>query len=496
MRENMKNRSKIHTQKKKVSTAVVTVLITALMLTACAADTSSDKGTQDGADISTEAGSETVSGADTDTSSDKSSQEDAKMNTEANNEYLDIMDPGIFDTPVPALRDAVCADMGDDFIMGSEATGPDIGDDKLMELIETHFNALTLGNELKPDSIFGYSNDRCPGTEETTLNGEKLTVPVTDFTRAEKYLNYIKEYNSSHPEAPISVRGHVLVWHSQTPEWFFHEDYDAKKPYVTPEEMNKRQEWYIKTVLEHFTGEGSEYADLFYGWDVVNEAVSDGTGTYRNADEGSSWWAVYQSNEFITGAFRYANKYAPADLKLYYNDYNETQTRKLNGILELLRAVKEADGTRIDGMGMQGHYNASDFTGTSFKLAAKQYGEIVDEVMLTELDLKSSSIYDGTDKTLNREYFLQAAKYRELYDAVKELKADGTNISGIVFWGAVDKYSWLQAFTGVGGGVTDGSPQCPLPFDDDYRPKPAFYAFADQTKLDRLIEINKQNMSR
>ena len=28
------------------------------------------------------------------------------------------------------------------------------------------------------------------------------------------------------------VRGHVLVWHSQTPEWFFHVDYDKNKDYV------------------------------------------------------------------------------------------------------------------------------------------------------------------------------------------------------------------------------------------------------------------------
>lgn len=46
--------------------------------------------------------------------------------------------------------------------------------------------------------------------------------------------------------------------------------------------MTLRHEWYIKTMAEHYMGENSKYKDMFYGWDVVNEAISDGRGTYRN----------------------------------------------------------------------------------------------------------------------------------------------------------------------------------------------------------------------
>ena len=76
--------------------------------------------------------------------------------------------------------------------------------------------------------------------------------------------------------------------------------------------MNKRLEWYIKSVLEYYTADDSKYKDLFYGWDVVNEAISDSTATYRTDEEPgqdqlsdsthgskSSWWKVYGSNEFI-----------------------------------------------------------------------------------------------------------------------------------------------------------------------------------------------------
>ena len=135
-------------------------------------------------------------------------------------------------------------------------------------------------------------------------------------------------------------------------------------------------------------------------------------------------------------------------------------------------------------MGMQGHYDIDYPTADAFKDAARKYGEVVGKVMLTEVDLKSSSTYDGTDLTLQDEYTKQAYKYKEIYDSMKELEAEGkVKVAGIVFWGVIDGNSWLQAYTGVGGGVTDGSPQCPLLFDDDYHAKPAYWAFVDPTKL-------------
>ena len=391
---------------------------------------------------------------------------------------------GSIEEGIPALRDSMEADFGKDFIAGTSLSGSEINDSVLMSLVEKHFNAITLGNELKPDAIFGYSNDKVPMTETVHLGGEKLVVPKLDFSRAERYLDFILEWNEANPDKQIKVRGHVLVWHSQTPEWFFHENYETAKPYASVELMNLRQEWYIKSVLEHFVGSDSPYKDLFYGWDVVNEAVSDSTGTYRSDKENSSWWAVYGSEEFIKNAFVYANKYAPETLDLYYNDYNDCTPGKVEGIVKLLKAVKETEGARISGMGMQGHYDIDYPTADAFKDAARKYGEVVGKVMLTEVDLKSSSTYDGTELTLQDEYTKQAYKYKEIYDCMKELEAEGkVKVAGIVFWGVIDGNSWLQAYTGVGGGVTDGSPQCPLLFDDDYHAKPAYWAFVDPTKL-------------
>ncbi len=408
---------------------------------------------------------------------------------------------------IPALKDEITEDLGADTIVGVAVCESELRDKGVQALVEKHFNAITIGNELKPDALFGYSNGRCPGTEEAELNGKTITVPKLDYSRAEKVLNVIYNWNQEHPEDFIKVRGHVLVWHSQTPEWFFHVDYDKNKDYVTPEEMNLRLEWYIKTVLEHFTGEDSKYKGMFYGWDVVNEAVSD-AGGYRtdkvNASEplskdthgsNSSWWHVYQSNEFIINAFRYANKYAPADVELYYNDYNEAVMTKMTGIVDLINAVKEADGTRIDGMGMQAHYNNSDPQMTQFKIAVKKYCEAAGSVMLTEWDLKASSTYDGTEATRADEYSRQAFRYLNLYKALVELKQEGYDVSGITIWGSIDKYSWLQSRSDVGGGASGNQTQCPLLFDDNYNAKPCFWAFVDEDTMKAVLAGEKAEES-
>ena len=390
---------------------------------------------------------------------------------------------------VPELRDAVTEATEEGFIVGCAATLGELNDDGVVALIRKHFNALTIGNELKPDAIFNYSNQQCPGTTTDVLNGQEIVVPVVNFSRAEKMLDQILSWNREDPENPIRVRGHVLVWHAQTPEWFFHEDYDASKPYVSKEEMDIRLEWYIKTVLEHFTAEDSKYVGLFYGWDVVNEAISDGTNVYRTDNEGgsnSSWWHVYQSEEFIVNAFRYANKYAPADLQLFYNDYNECGISKRGKILQLIETVKAAEGTRIDGMGMQGHYGMSSPDTMAFLDAMRAYGEAAGSVQITEWDLSASDKYDGTAATRQDEYLRQAKKYLALYCGILNLRADGINVSGMTFWGTIDKYSWLQSRSNVGGGTDGTRKQCPLLFDDDCNVKPAYWAFVDRD----LIETN------
>lgn len=409
---------------------------------------------------------------------------------------------------IPDWKTSVTESLGNDSIAGTAIMLSEISDDTLMELVEKHFNAVTFGNELKPDALFNYQIDgNSVPTKTITFEGEELQVPVVndagdslDFSRADAMADKILEWNNAHPDQKIRIRGHVLVWHSQTQEWFFHENYDITKPYVNKETMNRRLEWFISSVFDHYFGEAAngKYDGLFYGWDVVNEAVIG--NTYRtdkvSAAESlseirhgnnSSWWHVYESNEFIINAFKYANKYAPANVELYYNDFGETDNTKCEGIVKLINDVKSAEGTRLDAFGMQAHYNVDGFSAAQFKSVAKKYAQAAGKVQLTELDFKASSTYDGTAATKESEYTKMAYCHKNLYEAIKALKEEGTNVSGITVWGVIEPNSWLHSQSNLGGGAS-GSAQCPLLFDGNYKAKPAYWAYVDATKLQPAIQ--------
>ena len=405
--------------------------------------------------------------------------------------------------------------LGSDGIAGAGIDSVEITDETAVELVKKHFNAVTFGNELKPDALFNYQIGRSVSTKTITFKGQPLEVPVVndagdslDFSRADAMVDKIMKWNAANQDKKIRIRGHVLVWHSQTPEWFFCKNYDMSKGYVDKDTMNRRLEWFISSVFEHYFGPNSgqkestgEYADLFYGWDVVNEAVIG--NDYRKGNEiddakdtsdsdtrhgaNSCWWRVYNSNEFIINAFKYANQYAPSDVELYYNDFGETDNTKCEGIVKLIKDVKAAEGTRLDAFGMQAHYNVDGFSAAQFKNVAEKYIKAAGKVQLTELDFKASSTYDGSAAAKQSEYTKMAYCHKNLFEAIKSLNKNGSKVSGLTVWGVIEPNSWLHSASNVGGGA-NGSKQCPLLFDGNYKAKPAYWAYVDASKLEPAIQ--------
>ena len=231
-----------------------------------------------------------------------------------------------------------------------------------MKLVEKHFNSVTCENEMKPESILGSGE---PGVSTLDELGSKL-----NFESADKVAQYFVDYNEKNPSEPIKMRGHVFVWHSQTPTWWFREGFKSDGAYVSKEEMNKRIDWYIEKVGKHFD---TKFPGLIYAWDVVNEQASDAGGIRMGTD----WAAIYGgSTEYITQAFESADKYLPEDTILFYNDYNDCDPVKaetIRGFLKEIREVLNKGGKgRKLGVGMQGHYDMLTPTYETIETATRE----------------------------------------------------------------------------------------------------------------------------
>lgn len=367
---------------------------------------------------------------------------------------------------IPSLKDYfVSVNPAYDFKVGSAMTADLLTNENKMKLVEKHYNSVTAGNEMKPDYIIkGVNAD----------GSLKL-----DFTIPDNTLQTFWDYNQGKNESEqIHMRGHVLCWHSQTPEVFFK---DQNGKLLSKEAMNARLEEYIHAVLDHVQ---TKYPGLIYCWDVVNEAINpdDGeAGGLRVANGGAEtfYHQIYgSSNEYIINAFKYANKYADASVKLFYNDFGETNPTKMQCICDLADAIKAADGARIDGIGMQAHYSVESPDANELYTAITTYAKHVDEVQITELDILAGKDYDGSDAMKEAEQTKEAYRYKEIIDAILKAKDNGANVTALVFWGVADDDSWL-----LSPEFSDGRHNMPLLFDEYLKAKPSFWAITDPGKL-------------
>jgi GH35 family endo-1,4-beta-xylanase len=123
------------------------------------------------------------------------------------------------------------------------------------------------------------------------------------------------------------------------------------------------------------------YKGRIRGWDVVNEAINDGPGDYRQ----SIFYKVI-GKEYLALAFKWAREADPA-AELYYNDYNlDANERKRATALELVKYLRD-QGCKIDGIGLQGHYNLTTPTIAKIDETIALFAALGLKVHITELDV-------------------------------------------------------------------------------------------------------------
>ncbi|HEX7977339.1 MAG TPA: endo-1,4-beta-xylanase [Gemmatimonadaceae bacterium] len=272
------------------------------------------------------------------------------------------------------------------------------------------------------------------------------------------------------------IVGHTLVWHNQTPPWFFTDS--AGRP-NDPVHQIERMRSHIQAVAGH-------YAGRIHAWDVVNEVIGD-DGAYRP----TTWVrGVGNGDTLVSLAFKYAAQYAP-NTELYYNDFNAWRPAKRDGIVRLVRMLKK-QGIRIDGVGMQGHWGLNYPETRYIEAAIDSFAAAGVKVMITELDVdvlpltKEGQIIGQSfmePQWQNEEFkkFLDpfatglpevvqrqlTARYAELF-RIFWRKRD--KLDRVTFWGAHDGLSWKNGYP------IPGRTNYPLLFDRALHPKPAYDA--------------------
>jgi endo-1,4-beta-xylanase len=318
------------------------------------------------------------------------------------------------------------------------------------QIVRTQYNTITAENVLKAGPLSPQ-----PG--------------VYNFAAADAFVDFGLQHN-------MFIVGHTLVWHNQTPAWFFT---DAQGKPNTREAQIERMRSHIETVA-------GRYAGRIHAWDVVNEVI-DNDGSYRP----TTWVnAIGSGDELVKLAFRFAAQYARG-AELYYNDFNTWRPAKRDGIVRLVRMLQR-EGIRIDGVGMQGHWGLNYPKTEYIEAAIDSFASLGVKVMITEMDvdvlpLTREGQIIGTvmsDRQFQLEEFKAyfdpysaglpddvqaqlADRYAELF-AIFYRKRD--KIDRVTLWGVDDGMSWKNGYP------VPGRTNYPLLYDRDKRAKPAFHS--------------------
>jgi endo-1,4-beta-xylanase len=208
---------------------------------------------------------------------------------------------------------------------------------------------------------------------------------------------------------------------------------------------------------EHITAVAGRYANnaQLTSWDVVNEAIGDGTGQLR-----SSFWFNTLGESYIADAFRFARAVEP-NAQLCINDYGtDGMNQKSNALFALVQRLLQAN-VPITCVGFQAHLQINAIPG-DFQQNLQRFANLGLTVRITELDIRIPLPSD------NQEFQTQANNFRTVVNACRAVTA----CQGITQWGIDDDSSWLP-------NSCCGNEGDPLMWNAQFQPKPAYTAVHD-----------------
>lgn len=361
----------------------------------------------------------------------------------------------------------------------------DLQDEDTLAFVKENFNSFTLEDEMKPNDVLGTWNHETITIEDALELGYVIPdnyteskVPKLNLDKLDKVLEVA--YNNG-----LKMRAHVLTWHQQTPDWFFTKSYSGGKA-TTPEVMDARLEFYIRTVMKHMMEKEKEICGeagkIIYVWDVTNEYL------HRDNQPGSKTWVTVYGDlglepTYVKKSFEFAydmlKQYNVQDkVTLFYNDYDTYFCS--DDLVSLVNYINEGEEAKIcGGIGMQTHVDVDRPTLDEYGAAMDKFLATGLEVQVTEMDVTTNFDPDNANVVQNKgqtnedqaEYVGDLMKLIVMKQKQRDKIVSPKGITGITIWGLCDTYSWRKEFK-------------PLLFGKDVNdPKPSFQAFIDAAKL-------------
>jgi endo-1,4-beta-xylanase len=308
-------------------------------------------------------------------------------------------------------------------------------------LLTAQFSSVTPENCLKPDPV-------------------QIAEGKFNFTRADAFVDFARSNG-------LQVVGHCLVWakDDRTPPWFFREGTNTAGRDV----LLARMKTHIDTVAGRYRGRIAT-------WDVVNEALDDGTNFLR-----PSGWSAACGEDFIAKAFEFAHAADPKAL-LIYNDYNNELPAKRAKLMRLVRSLREKKAP-VHAIGLQGHYEIDRVPLADIEATLAAMRELRMKVVVSELDI--DVVPRGrwwADGGKHRAELAKLDPYRErcppeilqrqaeqYAQIVRLFRKYSDVVARVSFWNLHDGQSWLNTFPWT-------RVNHPLLFDREGRPKPAFHS--------------------
>jgi endo-1,4-beta-xylanase len=270
-----------------------------------------------------------------------------------------------------------------------------------------------------------------------------------DFARQQFALDFAREHQ-------MRLTGAHLLWHERTPDFFT----------AAPDAARARQ-----LIVDHINFMCKKFTGQIWSWNVVNEALNPKDG--RPDGLRQSLLLAKLGTEFFDIGFHTAREADPQAI-LVYNDYDmeydspESEARR-RALVELLDSFLQRR-LPIDAIGLQAHIKLQRFrfSPTIYRDFLKEIAARGVRILLTELDVLDVGAPSGIAE---RDQAVADA-YRRVLDVALDEKA----LAAVITWGLSDRYTWLNPQHTRSFGRPDGLPGRPLPFDDQFQPKPAYWA--------------------